>query len=60
MKTKTQKMDTSCKKCGAEMPPLPPAKKGSIFSDCEFKLTGYLCEKCGHWNDLTKRKGYKK
>ena len=54
MKTKTPKLDTSCKKCGAEMPPLPPSLAR------EFRVTNYVCKVCRHHNDLRKRKGYEK
>ena len=46
-----------CSKCGAEMPPVPPMK--GVLSQAKFEATGFRCNKCGHWNDFTRRKWYK-
>jgi DNA-directed RNA polymerase subunit RPC12/RpoP len=50
-------MNTDCKKCGAKMPPEP--KTTGIFAHLSFKTTAYRCDKCGHWNKLKMRKGWK-
>lgn len=46
--------DTNCRKCGALMP--EPPKIGGVLGAAKFTTTAYRCEKCGHWNDLKKRK----
>lgn len=46
--------DTSCRKCGAEMPPV--AKTKGSFGGFTFTTTAYRCQACGHWNDLKRRK----
>ncbi len=46
--------DTDCRKCGATMPPVP--KQGNTWPGVTFKITGYACRHCGHWNDLKRRK----
>jgi len=51
---KKKELTTECSKCGGE-PTMP--KCNDRFDDV-FKLTGFRCQKCGHWNDYTKRKFY--
>ena len=46
-----------CRKCKKPMKK-PVSKRGTPISTITFKVTGYRCE-CGHWNELTRRKGYK-
>lgn len=37
--------------------PKPLAPKGnSIIDRADFIITAYRCEKCGHWNNLKRRK----
>lgn len=48
------KPDTDCRKCGEPMP--APAPMKGILAHAKFTLTAYRCMKCGHWNDLKKRK----
>lgn len=40
-----------CKKCGAIMSELPKDRFSSAFT-----VTGFKCDKCGHWNNLKRRK----
>lgn len=47
--------DTDCRKCKAPMP-LPNPGSLRAFAPTRFKVTAYACEKCGHWNDLKRRK----
>jgi hypothetical protein len=47
--------DTGCRKCGAAMPPIKPLAHGP-FAGFTMTITGYACEKCGHWNNLKRRK----
>ncbi len=49
------KVDTSCRKCGAAMP-LPAPIRSGPFAGATMTITAYACEKCGHWNDLKRRK----
>ncbi|MBS1170126.1 MAG: hypothetical protein H6R01_1044 [Burkholderiaceae bacterium] len=51
-------MDTSCKKCKAAITPPPKPKGTSPIATMKMTITGYRCEKCGHWNDLKRRKGF--
>ncbi len=48
--------DTSCKKCGASQRELPPPNPANPESYIPFTVTGYRCDKCDHWNDLSRRK----
>ena len=50
--SKMKEADTTCEKCGAQMPPVPKIDR----FDSVFTVTGYRCEKCGHYNDLKSRK----
>jgi DNA-directed RNA polymerase subunit RPC12/RpoP len=50
-------MNTNCSKCNAEMRTDKPIKSG-IFARMPALITGYRCSKCGHWNNLKRRKGY--
>ena len=43
-------IDTSCKGCKSPMP------ERLAKSRTAFTITGYLCERCGHWNNLKRRK----
>lgn len=45
--------DPTCRKCGATM----PRPSDIEWADAGFTLTGFRCEKCGHWNNLKARKG---
>lgn len=48
-------MNTACTKCKA-------TDGERSFSMGRFGIvltTGYRCKHCGHWNDLTRRKGWK-
>jgi ribosomal protein L40E len=48
--------DTSCRKCG-HTPKFSGKLGGSgPFANCTFTVTAYLCEKCGHYNNLKRRK----
>jgi len=48
--------DTNCRKCKAPMAPLPPSRGTSPFDMAKMTITAYLCDKCGHWNGLKRRK----
>ncbi len=47
--------DTSCRKCGEPMPSPKIKPTGTFLDAIPFNITGYLCSKCGHWNDLKRR-----
>ena len=49
--------DTDCRKCKTPMlqAAYPINGKGP-----SVETTGYLCAKCGHWNDLKRRKANKR
>lgn len=47
--------DTNCRKCSAPMPPVEPIKSGP-WAGAVMTITGYACVKCGHWNNLKRRK----
>ena len=48
--------DTDCRKCGAPMTPLRQRKTSIPIMAMPMTITGYRCDKCGHWNDLKRRK----
>lgn len=48
--------DTDCRKCKAPMRSLEPHTVRGWLAHAPMKITGYLCEKCGHWNNLKRRK----
>lgn len=53
--------DTDCRKCKTPMPMSMAAPLTSgPFAGRLFTLIGYLCAKCGHWNDLSRRKANKR
>ncbi len=52
-----QNFNSSCSKCGRDMPPVH-RPTGMPFPSWGFITTGYLCE-CGHYNDIKRRKGWK-
>ena len=49
-------MNERCSKCGAPMDPIPKPKGNSPIDKLKFTLTGFLCRKCGEWNNIAKRK----
>jgi hypothetical protein len=58
-------VDTDCRKCKSAMVTPRPPKSGEVpfpaialeaIYQVTVKVTGYRCLKCGHWNDLTRRK----
>lgn len=51
----TPVIDTSCRRCGAPMKPVPQPSTNGILDRAKFTVTGYLCS-CGHWNNLKRRK----
>lgn len=51
--------DTDCRKCGSPMPK-PMSKSKSPIYQIPMKITAYVCQKCGHVNDLTARKANKR
>lgn len=50
--------DTDCRKCKTPMRRAAYPVNG--MSVAKFQITGYLCTKCGHWNDLRRRKANKR
>jgi len=44
-------MNTDCSKCKAPMPKLSTATPLGVMI-----ITSYRCPKCGHWNNLKRRK----
>jgi ribosomal protein L40E len=52
--------DTDCRKCGAAMRDLQPARGAAPINRVAFIVTAYRCKNCDHWNDLKKRKKNKK
>lgn len=46
--------DTNCRKCNTPMN-APPDDK-DVFGQFKLTITGFRCKKCGHWNDLKRRK----
>jgi len=55
------KLNTDCKKCGTPMSvPKNDNTSKSIIRRLTVTITNYRCEKCGHWNDLKRRKGWKR
>jgi ssDNA-binding Zn-finger/Zn-ribbon topoisomerase 1 len=55
-------MTTDCSKCGTPMrAPSPPRATSPIQTLMNrMTITAHVCEKCGHYNNLKRRKGYKK
>lgn len=49
--------ESACSKCKAEMTPLE--KTSGVFGGLVMTVTGYLCQNCGHWNDLKRRKAWR-
>ncbi len=45
--------DNACRKCNAPMTPVPPGN--GPFAALKFTVTGFRCDKCGHWNNLKSR-----
>ncbi len=43
-----------CRKCKA--PVIPPRRVASldVFSRLPMTITGFLCQKCGHWTKVKK------
>lgn len=54
-----QAVDSSCRKCKAAMRTLSKAQGIGSIHYARITITGYICEYCGHWNDLKRRKGWK-
>lgn len=54
----TENTDTDCRKCKAEMTPFKlPQSLGPLSRlASSMTVTGYACGKCGHWNNLKRRK----
>jgi len=52
-------LNTDCLKCGMPMPQIPPAPSDHPIYRFRFIPTGFLCPKCGHFNDLKGRNGWK-
>ena len=50
------KVNTDCSKCKAPMPEIPPPKGATPLDMAAMTVTAYRCYKCGHWNDLNRRK----
>lgn len=48
-----------CKKCRSPFPKNKTFGGNNAFSKCRFFIHEYKCLNCGHYNILTKRKGYK-
>lgn len=48
---------TDCRKCKAPMTQIAPnpGARGP-FDTARMTITGYRCERCGHWNDIKRRK----
>lgn len=47
-------MGTDCTKCGTPM--RPPKPFTGIFAGATFVVTAFRCQKCGHYNNLKRRK----
>lgn len=47
---------TDCSKCKAPMTELPRSSGRSPVDIAKMTITGYRCAKCGHWNNLKRRK----
>ena len=50
-------IDTSCRKCGADMKPLPRRRETTPIgvAMARMTITGYRCD-CGHWNSMKRRR----
>lgn len=49
--------NTDCRKCKAPMTELPKPKEGiGGIALATFTITSYRCAKCGHWNNIKRRK----
>ena len=55
---RTLSADTACSNCKAEMPKAPKASGGAPINIAKMTITAYLCQRCGHWNDLKRRKSH--
>jgi hypothetical protein len=48
----------ACSKCKTPMAAtMNDAPKG-IFRGATFRVTAFLCQTCGHWNNLKRRKSW--
>lgn len=50
--------NTDCRKCGAAITPLRRTMATTPIESMinNMTITGYRCDKCGHWNNLKRRK----
>ena len=51
-------LNTDCTKCKAPMPTAVKARHG-LLSNMPMLTTAYVCPACDHYNDLTRRKGWR-
>lgn len=53
-------VDTACSNCKAEMPEVPKPNRREPINTAKIIITAYRCQFCGHWNDLKRRKSWRK
>lgn len=60
--TTMPELNTDCSKCGAKMTLMPAMRSTTTIEimASRMTITGYLCKACDHWNNLKRRKGWKK
>ena len=49
----------ACSKCKTPMAEKMNKAPTGIFGGAKFRVTAFLCENCGHWNNLKRRKSWK-
>ena len=42
------------------MPPIKKSLDSGPWANAPMLITTYACQKCGHWNNLKRRKGWKR